>query len=121
MHDSILDYRGFRYLWTALILSIGSIVAYLWHDPIGVPNGGSWLGYTLGTIGALLILWLLWFGVRKRRYSGASGSVRGWLSAHVYLGTTLILIAFLHAGFQVGWNIHTLALVLMLLVIFSGF
>ncbi len=121
MHDSILDYRGFRYLWTALILSIGSIVAYLWHDPIGVPNGGSWLGYTLGSIGALLILWLLWFGVRKRRYSGASGSVRGWLSAHVYLGTTLILIAFLHAGFQVGWNIHTLALVLMLLVIFSGF
>lgn len=121
MHDSILDYRGFRYLWTALILSIGSIVAYLWHDPIGVPNGGSWLGYTLGTIGALLILWLLWFGVRKRRYSGATGSVRGWLSAHVYLGSTLILIAFLHAGFQVGWNIHTLALVLMLLVIFSGF
>lgn len=121
MHDSILDYRGFRYLWLALILSIGSIVAYLWHDPIGVPNGGSWLGYTLGTIGALLILWLLWFGVRKRRYSGATGSVRGWLSAHVYLGTTLILIAFLHAGFQVGWNIHTLALVLMLLVIFSGF
>lgn len=121
MHDSILDYRGFRYLWVALILSIGSIVAYLWHDPIGVPNGGSWLGYTLGSIGALLILWLLWFGVRKRRYSGATGSVRGWLSAHVYLGTTLILIAFLHAGFQVGWNIHTLALVLMLLVIFSGF
>ncbi len=121
MHDSILDYRGFRYLWVALILSIGSIVAYVWHDPIGVPNGGSWLGYTLGTIGALLILWLLWFGIRKRRYSGGSGTARGWLSAHVYLGTTLILIAFLHAGFQVGWNIHTLALVLMLLVIFSGF
>lgn len=121
MHDSILDYRGFRYLWAALILSIGSIVAYLWHDPIGVPNGGSWLGYTLGTIGALLILWLLWFGIRKRRYGRTTGTTRGWLSAHVYLGTTLILIAFLHAGFQVGWNIHTLALVLMLLVIFSGF
>lgn len=120
MHDSILDYRGFRYLWAALILSIGSIVAYLWHDPIGVPNGGSWLGYTLGTIGALLILWLLWFGIRKRRYGRTTGTTRGWLSAHVYLGTTLILIAFLHAGFQVGWNIHTLALVLMLLVIASG-
>ncbi len=121
MHESILDYGRYRYLWVALILSIGSLVAYLWHDPIGVPNGGTWLGYTLGTIGALLILWLLWFGVRKRRYSGASGSARGWLSAHVYLGSTLILIAFLHSGFQVGWNIHTLALALMLLVIFSGF
>jgi len=91
------------------------------HDPIGVPSGGSWLGYTLGTIAALLILWLLWFGIRKRRYRGATGTLRGWLSAHVYLGTSLILIAFLHAGFQIGWNIHTLALVLMLLVIFSGF
>ena len=121
MHDSILDYRSYRYLWISLILSIGSITAYLWHDPIGVPNGGSWLGYTLGTIGALLILWLLWFGIRKRRYASGSSSARGWLSAHVYLGTTLILISFLHAGFQVGWNIHTLALTLMLLVIFSGF
>lgn len=121
MHDSILDYARYRYFWVALLLSAGSLVAYLWHDPIGVPNGGSWLGYTLGTIGALLILWLLWFGVRKRRYTRASGSVRGWLSAHVYLGTALILIALLHAGFQVGWNIHTLTLVLMLLVIFSGF
>lgn len=121
MHDSILSHGGYRYFWIALILSLGSLVAYIWHEPIGVPNGGSWLGYTLGTIGALLIFWLLWFGIRKRRYGRASGTARGWLSAHVYLGTTLILIALLHSGFQIGWNIHTLALFLMLLVIFSGF
>ena len=121
MHDSILDFGRYRYLWIALLLSIGSLAAYIWHDPIGVPNGGSWLGYTLGTIGALLILWLLWFGIRKRRYKGATGTLRGWLSAHVYLGTTLMLITLLHAGFQIGWNIHTLALVLMFSVIFSGF
>lgn len=121
MHDSILNFGHYRYLWIALLLSIGSLVAYIWHDPIGVPNGGSWLGYTLGTIAALLILWLLWFGIRKRRYRGAFGTLRGWLSAHVYLGTTLILVALLHCGFQIGWNIHTLALFLMLAVIFSGF
>ncbi|MBK8285954.1 MAG: hypothetical protein IPK97_14395 [Ahniella sp.] len=121
MHESIFDYSRYRYLWVSMVLSLGSIVAYLWHDPIGEPNGGSWLGYTLGTIGALLILWLLWFGIRKRSYKSRVGTMRGWLSAHVYLGTSLILIAFLHSGFQVGWNIHTLALVLMLIVIFSGF
>lgn len=121
MHESIFDASGYRYLWVSLILSLLSIVLYLWHDPIGVPNGGSWLGYTLGTIGALLILWLMWFGIRKRSYSSRMGTLRGWLSAHVYLGTTLILIAFLHSGFQLGWNIHTLALILMLCVIFSGF
>lgn len=121
IHESIFDASRYRYLWVSLILSLAAIVAYLWHDPIGVPNGGSWLGYTLGTIGALLILWLMWFGIRKRSYGSRIGSLRGWLSAHVYLGTCLILIAFLHSGFQLGWNIHTLALVLMLAVIFSGF
>jgi hypothetical protein len=111
-----------RWLWVGLILMLASLVAYVWHTPMGAPaNGGTWLGYTLGTIGALLILWLMWFGIRKRRYGAGTGSVRGWLSAHVYLGTTLILITLLHSGFQFGWNVHTLALVLMLIVIFSGF
>jgi hypothetical protein len=31
------------------------------------------------------------------------------------------VIATLHAGFQVGWNVHTLAYVLMIAVIVSGF
>ncbi len=79
------------------------------------------LGYTLGGVGAVLILWLTWFGVRKRRYASTAGTVQGWLSAHVYLGIALPVIVLLHAGFQFGWNVHTLALVLMLLVIASGF
>ena len=103
-----------------MILLAGSLTAYIWHDPGGPPNGGTWLGYTLGTISALLIVWLMFFGIRKRRTSNV-GTLRGWLSAHIYLGTTLILIVLLHAGFQVGWNIHTLTFVLMLIVIFSGF
>lgn len=120
MHESILTHARSRYLWVAIALCTVSIVLYLWHDPGGAPNGGTWLGYTLGTIGALLIVWLMLFGVRKRSYATTLGSARGWLSAHIYLGTALILIALLHAGFQVGWNLHTLCLVLMLVVIFSG-
>jgi hypothetical protein len=122
MHASFLNHAQYRWLWVALALASGSLAAYAWHDPLGAPpNGGTWLGYTLGTIGALLIVWLTWFGVRKRRYGAGSGSVRGWLSAHVYLGTSLILLTLLHSGFQFGWNVHTLALVLMLAVVFSGF
>lgn len=120
-HDSILSYAKSRYLWISLVLMGGSLAVYLWHDPGGPPNGGTWLGYTLGTIGALLIVWLMFFGIRKRHYLGGVGTLRGWLSAHVYLGTSLILIVLLHCGFQVGWNLHTLAFVLMLIVIFSGF
>ena len=121
MHDTMLNYGRYRYLWIMLLLLLGSLVAYIWHFPIGRPNGGSWLGYTLGTIGAVLIVWLMLLGIRKRRYASRVGSVRGWTSAHVYLGTSLILVTLLHSGFQFGWNIHTLCFVLMLFVIFSGF
>jgi len=84
------------------------------------PHGGTWLGYTLGTIGGVLILWLLWYGVRKRRYRSTSGTVQGWLSAHVYLGTALVVIVTLHTGFELGVNIHSLAYALMLAVVVSG-
>jgi hypothetical protein len=121
MHQSIIGYRGARYFWFALGLSLASIVAYAWHDPPDPPNGGTWLGYTLGTIAALLIVWLLCLGLRKRSYSSQLGTVQGWTSAHVYLGSAVLIVATLHSGWQVGWNVHTLAYVLMCLVIFSGF
>ncbi|MDJ0652954.1 MAG: hypothetical protein QNJ40_02290 [Xanthomonadales bacterium] len=121
MQESFLTFKGLRYLWVSLILLVGSLVAYVWHNPSDGPNGGTWLGYTLGGIGAALILWLMLFGYRKRTYRNNVGSLRGWLSAHVYLGTCLIFIATLHTGFQFGWNVHTIAYVLMVVVIVSGF
>jgi hypothetical protein len=120
-HQSILEYARFRWFKGALLLCIVAGAVYLWHEPPLKPYGGTWLGYTLGTIGALLILWLLWYGVRKRRYGSRMGTVQGWLSAHVYLGTALIVVATLHTGFELGWNVHTLAYVLMVLTVASGF
>ena len=120
MHESLFVYRNKRYLWLAVVISAASLIAYVMYDPFEPRNGGTWLGYTLGTIGALLIIWLMAFGIRKRRYRSTSGTVQGWLSAHVYLGTALILIATLHSGLQLGWNVHTLAYVLMCIVIVSG-
>ena len=122
MHAGFLTHANKRWLWVALALLLACVLAYAFHEPVAAPpNGGTWLGYTLGTIGALLIFWLMWFGVRKRRYGSRSGPLRGWLSAHVYLGTALVAVALLHSGFQFGWNVHTAALVLMLAVILSGF
>ncbi len=102
MHESMLDYAKRRYLKIAVALCVSSIIAYAWHDPLSPPNGGTWLGYTLGGIGAALILWLTALGVRKRSYSSSLGTLRGWTSAHVYLGLALIVVATLHTGFQFG-------------------
>jgi hypothetical protein len=120
MHQSFVTYKGFRWAIFAGVLSLGSVIAYVVNTPLDPPNGGTWLGYTLGTIGALLILWLMWFGVRKRSFRSNSGSAVGWLSAHVWLGVALILVATLHCAFQFGKNVHTVAYVLMCLVVGSG-
>jgi hypothetical protein len=76
MHASILNHSRYRYLWVTCVLLLAEIIAFIWHHPVGPPNGGSWLGYTLGTIGAVLIVWLMLLGIRKRRYASNMGSLR---------------------------------------------
>lgn len=122
MLEGILNAYGYRYLKGALVLSAVSIALYVSQGSSGAqpPNGGTWQGYVLGTIGALLIFWLSLLGVRKRSYRSNLGSVRGWTSAHVYLGLALLLVATLHCALQFGSNVHTLAYVLMCLVVGSG-
>lgn len=62
---------------------------------------------------------------RRKPHSHTSGfagaTLQEWLSAHVYLGASLLVLVTLHTGFHFGLNVHTLAYVLMLLVIFIGF
>lgn len=79
-HQSILEYKNGRYLKLAVGLRAPAIGAYVWHEPPTVylkPYGGTWLGYTLATAGAVLILWLMLPGIRKRRYRQPSGQDLG--------------------------------------------
>lgn len=119
-HEGFLRHRNFRWLKVALFLSLAALLGYGLIDVQPRHNGGSWYGYTLGTIGLLLIFWLTLLGVRKRAMTRGRWSLKGWTSAHVYLGLSLIVIATLHSGFQLGWNVHTLAYALMILVVASG-
>lgn len=119
-HESFLVYRQGYYFKLALLVCGVSTLAYVIHDPVEGRSGSTWLGYSLGVLSAALIIWLAWLGVRKRQFREGRAPVQAWVSGHVYLGLSLILLATLHAGFQVGWNVHTLAYVLMLMVIVSG-
>jgi hypothetical protein len=119
-HEGFLTLGRSRWARIAVAVSLVVILIYALHDPHPRPNGGSWYGYTLGTIGAVLILWLTTLGIRKRAMTRGQWSLKTWTSAHVWLGLSLIVIGTLHTGFQFGWNVHTLAYVLMMLVIVSG-
>jgi len=120
MHDGFLKHAGYRWLKIASFIMLVCIVSYLFIDVSPRHNGGSWYGYTLGTIGAGLILWLTMLGVRKRAMTSGKWSLKAWTSAHIYLGLSLIVIGTLHTGFQFGWNIHTAAYAFMMFVIISG-
>lgn len=120
VHVGFLRHAGFKWAWIALGLSVVAVAGYLFADVQPRPNGGTWYGYTLGTIGAGLIAWLTFLGIRKRAITDGAWSLKAWVSAHVYLGLALTVIATLHSGFQFGWNVHTLAYALMMLVVISG-
>ena len=119
IHRNLLNFRGARYFWWALGLLTICIALYASQGD-KPSSGDTWQGYVLGTLSALLIVWLTLLGVRKRRYASTLGSVPGWVSAHVYLGLALLAAATLHTALQFGWNVHTLAYILMCVVIVSG-
>jgi hypothetical protein len=119
-HESFLRHHNYFYLKFAGAVCVVALGIYVFTHPAPRHNGGSWLGYTLGTISALLIVWLTMLGLRKRAITPGRWSLKGWTSAHVYLGLALVVLATLHTGFQFGLNVHTLAYALMMLVIVSG-
>ncbi len=119
-HEGFLAHRNMLWAKVSGIVSGIAILAYLLIDQQPRPNGGTAVGYALGTLGLLLIVWLSCIGLRKRIITTKPFSLKAWTSAHVYLGLSLIVIGTLHTGFQLGWNVHSLAYVLMMIVILSG-
>lgn len=115
----ILFYRQGIYGCVSLALFAICLGIFLSQDGDLPPGGSSWQGYTLGGVSAALVLWLAALGIRKRYYS-AKGRLQDWTSAHVYLGLALLAIVTLHNGAQIGWNIHTLAYFLLIIVVGSG-
>lgn len=120
MATSFLTYRGGRWLWISTALAGAFVLHYAYYQSRNVAYGGSIEGLFYGVVGTALIAVLMYLGVRKRSYASGAGTLQGWVSAHVSLGTLTLLVIPLHAGFRFGWDVHTLAFALLAVVVLSG-
>lgn len=118
--ETFINYRGFIWFWAMLFLLLVFAIWYIFDIPIGGRSGASTFGYVSGIFAALAILYLMWFGIRKRSYYAYRVSLKGWLAAHIWLGLALLIIVPLHAAFDFGLNVHSLAYLFLCLVVFSG-
>lgn len=118
--DTYLSFKGFRWLWICVGVIALMTAVYCLDNPIGGPSGGTVLGYSYGVIATAGIIFLMYYGIRKRSFYSKATTLKGTLAAHVWIGIALIFIVPLHSGFSFGMNVHTLAYVLMVIVILSG-
>lgn len=96
------------------------VALYVWQARQGFAHGGSAFGLTLGAIASGLILLLLFYGVRKRRYRSTAGRMETWLQSHIYLGFVCLAVAALHSGFRFADRVALAALVVLAVVVLSG-
>lgn len=120
MYENFLAYR--RYFWGKLTLlsTLVLVVSYIIYSKKVVPNGATVMGMAYGILSFIAILLLMYYGMRKRSYTSNHWSLRAWLSFHVYIGVMTLILVPLHAGFVFGFDIHTLAYVLLAIVVVSG-
>ncbi len=120
MYENFLAYR--RYFWGKLTfaMTLVLVLSYIIYSRRVSPNGATMMGLIYGIISFLAILLLMYYGIRKRSYTAKHWSLRAWLSSHVYIGMMTLILVPLHAGFKFGFDIHTLAYVLLAIVVVSG-
>ena len=79
------------------------------------------LGYWLGITGAVMMLSLLLYPVRKHwKALNSFGSVRLWFNTHMVLGILGPALILAHSGFELRSTNATVAMTMMALVVLSG-
>ena len=84
-------------------------------------KAGDDVGYWLGVAGAVLMLVLFIYPIRKHfKFTSKWGSVKGWLIFHMMLGVGGPLLILVHSGFEYGSLNAGVALYSMIIVALSG-
>lgn len=89
------------------------------HEKYLTPEDG--LGYQLGIAGAVMMLVLLLYPLRKKlSVLGRIGRVSHWFKLHMLLGILGPVLILFHSNFQLGSTNSSIALIAMLTVAISG-
>ena len=101
----------------ALVLGAGAWVA----GRLDLYTSKSDLGYYLGVVGAVFMLLLLLYPLRKRlRILARAGNLQHWFRTHMFLGITGPVLILYHSTFKVGSLNAAVAFYSMLIVAGSG-
>lgn len=104
-----------------LLLSLPLLFLVAWGLSALVPPPDSKFDYYLGITGALLMLAMFLYPVRKQaRFMHSWGPVKYWFISHMVLGIGAPLIILVHSRFQIGSLNAGVALISMLIVMLSG-
>ncbi len=96
------------------------ILGYLNRD-VTYLTAEEGLGYALGIVGAVMMLMLLAYPMRKRMgFMRRWGAVKTWFSTHMVMGVIAPLAILFHANFQLGSLNSNVALYVTLTVAISG-
>ena len=109
---------GAFYGYSSVIIALGIGWIIRDYELVNPENG---VGYWLGIIGAVMMLVLLLYPVRKKTaLFSRAGTVKHWFRIHVILGLLGPLIILYHCNFQLGSFNSQVALYTMLAVTISG-
>lgn len=103
-----------------VLVAVAVLVGWLQRDEeIWTPKSGT--GYWLGIIGALAMLLLLIYSLRKRfKSTRMIGTIPFWFRTHMLLGTLGPVLILFHANFRLGALNSNVAFFAMLTVAVSG-
>ena len=105
-----------------IYLLMGGLIAAAWHfSRTGLYSAGSDLGYWIGVAGAVMMLLLFAYPLRKRSPALARfGKAKHWFVVHMVLGVLGPVLVLAHSAFRIGSLNAGVALVSMLVVAASG-
>jgi len=107
---------------TLVYLLLALLVWGTWRiSLLGYFNPGDDIGYWMGVVGAVMMLVVLAYPLRKHvRFAYGWGNIRAWFWMHIVLGILGPLVILLHSNFQTNSLNAAVALYSMLLVAGSG-